>query len=601
MRQIVRFPLLAAGGILLTGAVAAVAAVSIGRNSIRASAFAATEAGADAYGRSVEVYLAGAMDDVRGLAQRSEMGRSWGEPDRLVGPNDALDKRAVLRAQLEGVGTFEYIALAHPGGHVYLVEPASAQAGLSRPDVGYMAWFRSISVGGPPVVSDLYVSTITRHPTVTVAVKVVDPAGRERGTVFAGLRLPGLSALGGTPTGDYFGYLTDADGLVVAHGRNPRYALEQTDFSSVPAVRLALAGGTGVIENTNPIEREDRISGYRRLDSLGWAVVYVLPSRVAFEPATQLTVTVALVTLLLVVAFGATAAIAARRATQPLARLAIAATAVAAGDRTVQLPPAGDDEVGRLAREFGSMVAALERRETDLLLRAAELESANREMEAFVYTVAHDLRTPVRAIDGFGAMLATRLSDGDGAALRQLAVIRRSAARMGELIDGLLEFARLGRQVPDIRDIDPGEVALAAYQDVSEVRDPAIEFTIAPDLPRCRADRLLLTRLFENLLSNAVKFTRRTHQPSRIDVGWRAGPDQDAYFVRDNGIGLDPAFSEEIFGVFRRLNHEEEYEGTGVGLAIVHRVVELHGGRIWVESMPAKGTTILFTLEGAAP
>lgn len=471
MRQIVRFPLLAAGGILLTGAVAAVAAVSIGRNSIRASAFAATEAGADAYGRSVEVYLAGAMDDVRGLAQRSEMGRSWGEPDRLVGPNDALDKRAVLRAQLEGVGTFEYIALAHPGGHVYLVEPASAQAGLSRPDVGYMAWFRSISVGGPPVVSDLYVSTITRHPTVTVAVKVVDPAGRERGTVFAGLRLPGLSALGGTPTGDYFDYLTDADGLVVAHGRNPRYALEQTDFSSVPAVRLALAGGTGVIENTNPIEREDRISGYRRLDSLGWAVVYVLPSRVAFEPATQLTVTVALVTLLLVVAFGATAAIAARRATQPLARLAIAATAVAAGDRTVQLPPAGDDEVGRLAREFGSMVAALERRETDLLLRAAELESANREMEAFVYTVAHDLRTPVRAIDGFGAMLATRLSDGDGAALRQLAVIRRSAARMGELIDGLLEFARLGRQVPDIRDIDPGEVALAAYQDVSEVRD----------------------------------------------------------------------------------------------------------------------------------
>ena len=256
MRMTVRFPLIAAGGILLTGAVAAVAAVSIGRDSIRASAFAATGAGADAYGRAVEVYMAGAVDDLRGLAGRSEMGRSWGASDRLVGPNDALDKRAVLRAQLERGDIFEYIALVHPGGSVYLVEPASAQARLSRPDVGYLEWFRSIRVSGPPVVSNVYVSSITRRPTVTVAVPVVDPAGMENGTLFAGLRLSGLSSLGGTPTGDYFGYLTDADGLVVAHGRTPRYALEQTDFSSVPAVRLALAGGTGTIENTNPIEQE---------------------------------------------------------------------------------------------------------------------------------------------------------------------------------------------------------------------------------------------------------------------------------------------------------------------------------------------------------
>jgi signal transduction histidine kinase len=240
-----------------------------------------------------------------------------------------------------------------------------------------------------------------------------------------------------------------------------------------------------------------------------------------------------------------------------------------------------------------------ERRERRLVQqRTAELTAANRDLEAFSYSVSHDLRAPLRSVDGFARALEEDFGDRlDREARRLLGIILQSVRQMDQLIEDLLVFARLGRQALAL-----GPVPLDAlvHRTMDEVRLAApgrrIEFTVGP-LGTAAADPVLLKQALANLLGNAVKFTRR-RDAAMIEVGRR---DDDVYYVRDNGAGFDMRHAEKIFGVFQRLHRADDYEGTGVGLAIVHRIIERHGGRIWAESAPGDGATFFFTLRPGAP
>ncbi len=242
------------------------------------------------------------------------------------------------------------------------------------------------------------------------------------------------------------------------------------------------------------------------------------------------------------------------------------------------------------AHEAAEARAARELAETRAAL-AEELERRNRELEAFSYSVSHDLRAPLRAIDGFSLMLeqdqAARLDD-DGRS--SLARIRAAAKRMSELIDDLLSLSRVSRaELLRVR-VDLASVARA----VAGQLPAGVEFEATGDMT-AHADPRLMRVVFENLLGNAWKFTSKTAAP-RVEVGATREGDAVVYFVRDNGAGFDETYAAKLFSPFQRLHHEREFPGTGIGLATVQRIVDRHGGRVWARGEVGKGATIFFTI-----
>ena len=244
--------------------------------------------------------------------------------------------------------------------------------------------------------------------------------------------------------------------------------------------------------------------------------------------------------------------------------------------------------------------AHLEERVAD---RTAQLEAANKELEAFSYSVSHDLRAPLRGVDGYVRMLQEDCAGQlDAEGNRLLGVVSSEARRMGELIDDLLAFSRMGRQKMERSAVDLEGLARAVFEGAAAAALAAPPRFVLHPLPPAQGDLAMLRQVFTNLLSNAVKFSRRQPDPV-VEVGSTGSGSEVVYYVKDNGVGFDPRFSHKLFGVFQRLHTEAEFEGTGVGLALVQRIIHRHGGKIWAEGQPGVGATFYFTLpegKGAA-
>jgi PAS domain S-box-containing protein len=226
--------------------------------------------------------------------------------------------------------------------------------------------------------------------------------------------------------------------------------------------------------------------------------------------------------------------------------------------------------------------------------RTAELEAENQELESFSYSISHDLRAPLGAINGFAHLLrmqeAGRLSE-DGAHL--LAMLEDNTTRTTELLEGLLEFSRLGRKTVAKTEVSMNTLVHGVLQSMRLRPEAAhTEFRLGP-LPNCRGDATLLRQVWSNLIGNAVKYSRR-RDPAIIRIGYQSAT--GSYFVRDNGAGFDMRHAGKLFGVFERLHAEAEFEGTGVGLAIVRRIIERHGGSVSAQARPERGATFRFSL-----
>jgi signal transduction histidine kinase len=309
----------------------------------------------------------------------------------------------------------------------------------------------------------------------------------------------------------------------------------------------------------------------------------------------------ALVGVVLVV--GVVAWIAFRRWTiEPLERLAAGARIVASGDIRHQLEPAGPPEIARLGHDVEAMrrriadeVAELEAAQAALDEHARELVRSNRDLEQFAYVASHDLQEPLRKVTSFCQLLQRRYADQlDERANQYIEFAVDGARRMQILINDLLAFSRVGRTTETFVDVDTKSIAERAIADLDVAITEAGARVEYDGLPVVSGDPTLLVLLFRNLIGNAVKF-RDTEPPlieieaQRDDAGWR-------FVFADNGIGIEPAYAEKVFVIFQRLHSRDQYEGTGIGLALAKKIVEFHGGDIWLDTTRTRGTAICFTI-----
>jgi signal transduction histidine kinase len=315
--------------------------------------------------------------------------------------------------------------------------------------------------------------------------------------------------------------------------------------------------------------------------------------------------------------------------TQPLlAVTGVARQVMERRDFSLRVRKTTEDEIGVLVDAFNDMLAELGRRaetieasntslaheiaerqradddlrtlnaelERRVGARTAQLEAANKELESFSYSVSHDLRAPLRGITGFAeALLEDHAAELSEEARRKIDIVQHEGRRMSVLIDELLAFSRLGRKALQSIELNMASLAQATWKDLtSQNEGGAVEFQVGP-LPAAQGDRVLLGQVWANLLSNAIKFSAKQAEPC-VNVGAITDEKEHIYFVRDNGAGFNPKYQAKLFGVFQRLHDASDYPGTGVGLALVQRIVNRHGGRVWAEGALGQGATFYFSL-----
>jgi signal transduction histidine kinase len=269
-----------------------------------------------------------------------------------------------------------------------------------------------------------------------------------------------------------------------------------------------------------------------------------------------------------------------------------------------------EDEIGDLTRAFLKMtddlqktISARDSAERDLKERGLTLESVNKEMETFTYTVSHDLRAPLRAISSFANCLEAHCKDSLSDAGRgHLSQIKKGIVRMTRLIDDLLILSRITRVQNPYDQVDINQLVERIKRTVAaNFPETNVEFLIETDLPTVYCDPIKLEVVYVNLISNAIKFSSKTGRALQVMIGYNETDNEHAFYVADNGIGIEPRYHAQIFGFFNRLHTQEEYEGTGAGLTIVKNIIEDHKGRITVESNPNQGAKFIFTIPKGTP
>jgi signal transduction histidine kinase len=288
---------------------------------------------------------------------------------------------------------------------------------------------------------------------------------------------------------------------------------------------------------------------------------------------------------------------------RPLGSVRAEAQTVASGDLNHEVTVVGPEEIAELAADVEAMRRALIYSLDDVSVKASELQRSNRELEQFAYVASHDLQEPLRKVASFCQMLESRYADQlDERARQYIAYAVDGAKRMQSLINDLLAFSRVGQPGANFRPVDLNEAAGQAVSEIeAAIEDSDATITVEP-LPVVNGDRTLLIQLFANLLGNSIKF-RRIDAPPTIRITAEYKEDFWEFACQDNGIGIEAPYAERVFVIFQRLHPRDAYPGTGIGLALCRKIVDFHGGKIWVDDRPADlpGTTIRWTLPDTAP
>ncbi len=501
----------------------------------------------------------------------------------------------------------QHLALVDRSGKIRI---ATNTQMLGR-DVSDQAWFKNGLAA--PHVSDLHNASAARY--LDIAVPVPSATGSTYGVLVAQLWEPWVDSLRErlqlvAPPDQQTQlevFVTASDGrLMTSHnsrGTPPNAAKGPAPGS---CSRGASDGGTPYL--TCAVLG----SGYKDFAGLGWKVTIRLPESVAFSAAESLEGRIAWIGILAAVFFGAVGWLFADRISEPITAMAKAADRIASGERELDLPLAGKDETAQLARSLSSLLAKLRQDEaalvrTNQMLEArvaertlelekavANLQDANTDLDRFASMVSHDLLAPVRAMRAFSELLIMDFAETlPPEAQRLLKRIDQAGLDMSNLVNALHALSKLG-QKPLQKEL--ADMTAIAQQTV-QANLPAWNnksITIQP-LPSALCDPGMVRIVFDNLIGNAVKYSQR-EAATEIVVGSETSGDMHTYWVTDNGAGFDPQYAHRLFQIFQRLHSAKDYPGTGVGLAIVAKIVSRHGGRVWAESAPGEGATFYFSL-----
>lgn len=434
-------------------------------------------------------------------------------------------------------------------------------------------WYQGVTNDWQPYVSEVYQRFAEPKPLViAIAIPLRNRSGELIGILVLQHRLDSLNEWF---KGIHFGadgcvFLLDHTGTLAAHPRLDIKSRLREDFADLPLIR------TGLQSRAVSGIYDDPVTGMRMIAALepvrlarhAWVAVACQPLIPAYAPARLLRLRIGGAALL----------------------LALVAVAV------VMILGWISQKNYRLTRQFAQQNAELKRLSADLERQAAQLESANHDLESFSYSVSHDLRAPLRSMDGFSQALLEDYADKlDAQARDYLDRIRLACQRMARLIDDLLNLSHVSRSAMQRDSVNlSATVAAIADQLRLEQPDRKVDFVIAPEV-RAVGDSRLLAIALENLLRNAWKFTGRAEHPT-IEFGSTFREGRPIYFVRDNGAGFDMAYADKLFKPFQRLHSSSQYPGTGIGLAIVQRIIHRHGGTVSAEGQPDKGATFYFTL-----
>jgi signal transduction histidine kinase len=345
---------------------------------------------------------------------------------------------------------------------------------------------------------------------------------------------------------------------------------------------------------------EERLGAVSLIPNTRWVVWMDFPQKLVLAPSRTLMQRMLWLAALFMVGATLLVAIVSARITTPLYHLTRASEAIAAGRYDERVPDLRRDEIGRLGIAFNVMTEHVANAHRDLERRVEErtsaLEEAMRELEAFSYSVSHDLRTPLRSIEGFSRILLDDWSAAlDAKGRGHLERVRAAAQRMAGLIDDLLALSRVSRADMTRETCDLSALARDAARDLAQTYPSRRVSLTIPDRLVAHGDPRLLRIVLDNLLGNAWKFTSGIEH-AEVELASHQIDNEARYVVRDNGVGFDPAFADRLFAPFQRLHTEAEFPGSGIGLATVHRIIKRHGGRIWAEGAPGHGAAVWWTL-----
>ena len=393
-----------------------------------------------------------------------------------------------------------------------------------------------------------------------------------------------LSQLMGAKSAFYFG---NDDGSFWTNGIVP-----------IPAPPVDLKNMQKVITYKGP-KGYSVIASAQPIGSTHWLLLIALSKETVTETANRFLSWIMLIGAVLI-AIGIFAAwLMSRNITDPLNKLTDAASAIAAGNYEWNIDVGRNDELGKLAKAFNSMALQVSNAQQELEKkvqhRTAELETANKELEAFSYSVSHDLHAPLRIIDGYATVLSKKFSsklDEEGTKL--LDSIKNKASRMGRLIDQLLNLSYLGKKELTMQLTEMNELVKAVIKEQLILSEKDVDIKVG-QLSHAVCDNTLIRQVWSNLISNAIKYSAKREYPC-IGIDSYKKDDEIIYSVKDNGAGFDMKYANKLFGVFQRLHGTKEFEGTGIGLALVQRVVAKHGGAVWAEAEIDKGAVFYFSL-----
>ncbi len=550
-------------------------------------------------GQREEVVHLASLPEVREAMQTlTSSGNSSGEAQaktetRLRG---ILDYAVEVHSSLQ-----EILCLSANGGRIVLSTERQYE-GQYRVRASY---FTRGLVG--TYVQNVYPSPIDLDPALTVSTPLHTEGGELLGVLAAHLDLDELdrviqNRMGLGKSGET--YLVDKYSVFVSGTRFGRDHYPRGVHTIGIDAAVGGSDGFGLYRNYRGVPV---IGVYRWLDDLDLALLVEVAQAEAFAPARRLALVIFAAGLTLAALMAAGTVAVARRIARPILQMTDTALQVADGDLSARAQISTQDEIGVLAATFNEMTRRLQEVDHELREEIADrqraqhdLEAKNAELEQFTYTASHDLKSPLVTIQGFVGLLEEDVASGDTDEVRRsIGRIRNAAGKLGRLLDELLELSRVGRIVHPPEDVDLEEIVnevlglLAA-----KIEAAGVEVQIGADLPVVHADRLRLSEVIQNLVENALKFLGDPPLP-RIEIGVRNDRDEvvPVIFVRDNGVGIPPRYQERVFRLFERL--DPAVDGTGVGLALVKRIVEAHGGRIWIESEEGvAGTTFCFTLPG---